>query len=82
MNTYASIQTQNVTILTISLHLTIVNETSACKKLEHHVATTISKTHLKDLLQDEDRCKGLVVEHDGIHMDYSRQQVLPETMVR
>ena len=44
--------------------------------------TTIPNAHLKDLLQDSDRCARMMVQHDGILMDYSRQLALPETMVR
>lgn len=36
--------------------------------------------HLKILLQDPDRCAALVAEHDGILLDFSRQNVAPETM--
>jgi hypothetical protein len=34
------------------------------------------------LLQDRDRCGALVAEFEGIVVDYSRQRVLVETMVR
>jgi hypothetical protein len=33
-------------------------------------------------MQDGDRCKALFAEHDGIVLDYSRQNVTLESMVR
>lgn len=38
-------------------------------------------THLRNLMQDKERCFALTAEHEGILLDYSRQSVLPETMV-
>ena len=59
----------------------LISETTQWKSLEEHV-NVINKTHLKTLLQDKDRNAILTAEHDGIILDYSRQRVLPETMVR
>merc|ERR1719181_1386664 len=36
--------------------------------------------HLKDLLSDASRCSGLTAEHDGIYLDYSRENVTSQTM--
>lgn len=36
--------------------------------------------HLRDLLQDEERCDQMYAEHDGAYLDYSRQQATMETM--
>ena len=44
-------------------------------------AQQLKNMHLKDLLQDEERCASLVAEHEGIVLDFSRQNVLPTTMV-
>ena len=43
-------------------------------------AEKMKETHLKALLQDSDRCRALVAEHEGIILDYSRQNVMPGTM--
>lgn len=40
----------------------------------------IDNTHLRDLLEDEERVLSLAAEYDGILLDYSRQQVTAETM--
>lgn len=40
----------------------------------------IKKTHLRELLNDTDRCKSMVVDFDGITLDYSRQRATPGTM--
>ncbi len=37
--------------------------------------------HLRNLLQDPERCHALTADHKEILMDYSRQLVLPETIV-
>ena len=48
----------------------------------HEQATHIkTNTHLRELLKDTSRCEGLVAEHDGILLDYSRECVTQETMV-
>ena len=36
--------------------------------------------HLKDLMQDGGRCAALTAEYDGIFLDYSRENVNPETI--
>ena len=40
----------------------------------------IKKTHLKQLMQDTDRVYSLICESNDIVLDYSRQNILPETM--
>ena len=42
----------------------VINETVEWKKLEQHASATKS-LHLKNLLQDPDRCAALVSEFDG-----------------
>ena len=49
------------------------------KRLESHVEE-VRATHLRTLLQDPDRCASLTAEFQGIVLDYSRQNVLPQTM--
>eukprot|EP00871_Galdieria_phlegrea_P003320 jgi/Galph1/398/GphlegSOOS_G5206.1 len=57
-----------------------INETKEWVALKEHAEKIISKTHLRDLLQDEDRMQKLWAEFDDCLLDYSRQRVLPETM--
>lgn len=57
----------------------MINSTPEWKDLEAHV-DQINKTHLRELLQDESRNAALKTEQHGIYLDYSRQNVLPETM--
>ena len=49
------------------------------KRLESHVEE-VRATHLRTLIQDADRCTSLSAEFQGIVLDYSRQNVLPQTM--
>jgi hypothetical protein len=59
-----------------------IHETAAWARLQDQAAHVKSNTHLRELLKDEKRCEGLVAEHDGILLDYSRQCVTQETMVQ
>lgn len=58
---------------------TLICETQPWKDLKSHVED-IKKTHLRELLNDTDRCKSMVVDFDGITLDYSRQRATPGTM--
>lgn len=59
----------------------MISDTTQWKRLEEHAATMKQPSHhLKILLQDADRCAALVAEHDGILLDYSRENLMPETM--
>eukprot|EP00887_Chlorella_sp_A99_P005656 scaffold1.g5656.t1 len=40
----------------------------------------LRKLHLKDLLQDDARTAALIREHNGIYLDFSRQNATPETV--
>jgi hypothetical protein len=62
----------------LSLPLGIGNSTH-WKRLEEH-ARSMKSTHLRSLLADNDRCKALFLEHDGIVLDYCRQNVTSETV--
>ena len=57
----------------------LVSTTNEWKRLERH-AQVIDETHLRDLLQDDERCEALYASHDGVYLDYSRQRVTLETM--
>jgi hypothetical protein len=57
----------------------LVSRTKEWKKLEKH-AEYIEQTHLRDLLQNEERSDKLFAEHDGLYLDYSRQRVTLDTM--
>lgn len=58
-----------------------INETTAWARLQEQAKHIKANTHLRDLLKDTSRCEGLVAEHDGILLDYSRECVTQETMV-
>jgi glucose-6-phosphate isomerase len=57
----------------------LVSECSEWRRLAKH-AEHIRTQHLRDLLQEEERCDSMYATHDGIYLDYSRQQVTLETM--
>lgn len=57
----------------------LVSECSQWRRLAKH-AEYIETQHLRDLLQDEKRCESMYATHDGVYLDYSRQQVTLETM--
>ncbi|KAH9545495.1 hypothetical protein CY35_12G050700 [Sphagnum magellanicum] len=51
----------------------LISSSIAWRNLREHV-DGIFDLHLKDLLQDERRCRGMIKEYDGIILDYSRQR--------
>ncbi|CAN6454294.1 unnamed protein product [Victoria cruziana] len=57
----------------------LISGTEEWKDLKGHVEA-ISKTHLRDLMKDSDRCGSMLVDVDEIRLDYSRQRVTRETM--
>jgi glucose-6-phosphate isomerase len=57
----------------------LISESAEWKKLQAHAAT-VQGVHLKTLLQDAARCAALTAEFDGITLDFSRENVMPETM--
>lgn len=57
----------------------LISETSQWKRLSEH-SSIVKTTHLRQLLSDSDRCSSLLAEHRGIVLDYSRENVLAETM--
>lgn len=48
--------------------------------LAAHKEAVIDHTHLRDLINDDDRSASLVAEYDGVLLDYSRQRITRETM--
>ena len=45
----------------------------AIDELRHHINEDVAHVHLRDLLEDEDRCRKCTAEACGIYMDYARQ---------
>lgn len=60
-------------------HPLLVSSTNEWKQLEKH-AEEIQDTHLKDLLQDKERCDDFFVKEDGVYVDYSRHRATKETI--
>lgn len=57
----------------------LICDTEQWKDLKAHV-DDIKKTHLRELMSDTNRCNSMMVEFDGILLDYSRQCATLETM--
>ena len=57
----------------------LVSASPEWKRLQQH-AKYIQSTHLRDLLQDKERCEAMYAEHDGVYLDYSRQRANLETL--
>lgn len=57
----------------------LISSSTEWKKLVKH-AEYIEGTHLRDLLQDQERSDEMFAQHDGVYLDYSRQSVTLETM--
>ncbi|XP_024378434.1 glucose-6-phosphate isomerase, cytosolic 2B isoform X4 [Physcomitrium patens] len=51
----------------------LISNTDAWRDLQDHV-DEIFGMHLKDLMQDRERCKSMIKEFNGIVLDYSRQR--------
>jgi len=56
-----------------------ISEGSSWAKLEMHVRE-VDQQHLRYLLKDEERCRRLSLEHNGLFADFSRQRVTPKTL--
>mmetsp|Transcript_13175 Transcript_13175/g.14969 ORF Transcript_13175/g.14969 Transcript_13175/m.14969 type:complete len:837 (-) Transcript_13175:78-2588(-) len=59
---------------------TLVSQKPEWKRLEEHLKSEIDQSHLRDLLQDEERSHNMFAEHDGVYLDYSRQRATLKTM--
>ncbi|XP_062099432.1 glucose-6-phosphate isomerase, cytosolic-like isoform X1 [Humulus lupulus] len=57
----------------------LISDTEAWKELKAH-AEEIKKTHLRDLMNDAQRCQSMMVEFDGLLLDYSRQNATLSTI--
>ncbi|KAJ6832879.1 glucose-6-phosphate isomerase, cytosolic [Iris pallida] len=57
----------------------LICDTEPWKDLKSHVEN-IKKTHLRELMKDVERCKSMIVENDGLVLDYSRQCASQDTM--
>ncbi|KAL2478033.1 Glucose-6-phosphate isomerase [Forsythia ovata] len=57
----------------------LICETRIWKDLRAHVED-IKETHLRELMSDTERCKSMMVEFDGILLDYSRQRANLDTL--
>ncbi|KAK2988727.1 hypothetical protein RJ640_020992 [Escallonia rubra] len=58
---------------------TLICDTEPWKDLKEHLEE-IKKTHLRDLMNDADRCKAMMVEFDGMLLDFSRQRATVNTL--
>ncbi len=56
-----------------------ISDSPAWKGLAGHVGD-IRKTHLRELMQDGKRCAAMTAEHDGILLDFSRQNADAKTV--
>jgi len=56
-----------------------IADTEAWRALQEHVGE-VEKTHLRDLMADDERTEAMVAEHNGIYIDYSRQRASLETL--
>ncbi|KAM7273884.1 hypothetical protein ACFE04_028548 [Oxalis oulophora] len=59
--------------------MALISDTDSWKNLTAHV-TDINNTHLRDLLNDSNRCQSMTVEFDGMLLDYSRQRATVDTL--
>ncbi|XP_031261206.1 glucose-6-phosphate isomerase, cytosolic 2B [Pistacia vera] len=58
---------------------TLICDTEPWNDLKNHVEE-IKKSHLRNLMSDTERCKSMMVEFDGMLLDYSRQNATLETL--
>ncbi|XP_042016643.1 glucose-6-phosphate isomerase, cytosolic [Salvia splendens] len=59
----------------------LICETDAWKDLRAHVED-IKKTHLRELMSDAKRCQSMMIEFDGLLLDYSRQCATVDTFTK
>eukprot|EP00201_Polytomella_parva_P022526 CAMPEP_0175041642 /NCGR_PEP_ID=MMETSP0052_2-20121109/2045_1 /TAXON_ID=51329 ORGANISM="Polytomella parva, Strain SAG 63-3" /NCGR_SAMPLE_ID=MMETSP0052_2 /ASSEMBLY_ACC=CAM_ASM_000194 /LENGTH=678 /DNA_ID=CAMNT_0016304213 /DNA_START=251 /DNA_END=2288 /DNA_ORIENTATION=- len=58
----------------------LISNSNAWNALKKHAQDDIQKTHLKDLLQDDARCDAMILERNGIILDFSRQRATTQTI--
>ena len=56
-----------------------IAQTDEWKALVNH-AGSIQGTHLKGLLEDDQRTEAMIKEHEGIYLDFSRQNATQDTI--
>ncbi|KAI3433502.1 hypothetical protein D9Q98_003314 [Chlorella vulgaris] len=56
-----------------------ISSAAEWKALEEHVGA-IKQTQLRELLKDDARTEAMVVEADGVYLDFSRQNATPDTI--
>ena len=54
-------------------------ETYEWKSLTAH-AKEVNDIHLRDLLKDDGRTEAMTMEHNGIYLDFSRQNATLDTL--
>nr|MBA3687115.1 glucose-6-phosphate isomerase [Planctomycetota bacterium] len=59
--------------------MSTIADSPAWKALRSH-ARDSERKHLRDLLGDRARCAAMTAEHDGIYLDFSRQNADRETL--
>ncbi|CAL9059978.1 unnamed protein product, partial [Musa banksii] len=64
---------------TVMASAALICDSEPWKDLKEHV-NVIEKKHLRDLMNDVERCQSMMVEIDGILLDYSRQRVRLDTI--
>ncbi|CAL9123691.1 unnamed protein product, partial [Musa acuminata var. zebrina] len=64
---------------TVMASAALICDSEPWKDLKEHV-NAIEKKHLRDLMNDVERCQSMMVEIDGILLDYSRQRVRLDTI--
>ena len=57
----------------------MISSSSIWTELKQHVAH-VEQCHLRDLLRDKKRCAQMLVQHDNIVLDYSRQNMTLDTL--
>lgn len=57
----------------------LISESAEWAALAEHVED-VKKLHLKDLIGDASRVEAMTREHNGIYLDFSRQNATPETV--
>jgi len=55
-----------------------IDKSDAWNALQEHTKS-ISNVHLKELMQDTERTDQLTFSHDGVFIDFSRQNATQET---
>ena len=58
----------------------LISSSPAWHALQQHAQQEVSQLHLRELLEDRERCLECTAEHDGIFLDFSRQRVTAQTL--